>query len=107
MLASAGLPGLSGFVGEFLVFVGSFALAPVITVSAIVVLVPAATYLLGMFQRVAFGNVSAFLKGLGDHLTDITRIEVATLAPLAALIVLFGLFPSLILDFLHGPVRAF
>jgi NADH-quinone oxidoreductase subunit M len=107
MLASAGLPGLSGFVGEFLVFVGSFALAPVITVSSIVVMVLAATYLLWMFQRVAFGNVSDFLKGLGDHLTDITRIEVATLAPLAALIVLFGLFPSLILDFLHGPVRAF
>jgi NADH-quinone oxidoreductase subunit M len=107
ILASAGLPGLSGFVGEFLVFVGSFALAPVITVSSIIVMVLAATYLLWMFQRVAFGTVSDFLKGLGDHLTDMSRIEVATLAPLAVLIVLFGLFPSLILDFLHGPVRAF
>jgi NADH:ubiquinone oxidoreductase subunit 4 (subunit M) len=60
-----------------------------------------------MFQRVAFGTVSDFLRGLGDHVTDMSRAEFATLAPLAALIVLFGLFPSLILDFLHGPVQTF
>ena len=106
ILASIGLPGLSGFVGEFLVFIGSFTLAPVIAVSSIIVMVLAATYLLWMFQRVAFGAVSDFLTGLGDHLTDISRVELLTLAPLAALIVLFGLFPSLILDFL-SPVQTF
>ena len=106
ILASIGLPGLSGFVGEFLVFVGSFTLAPVIAVSSIIVMVLAATYLLWMFQRVAFGAVSDFLKGLGDHLTDMSRVELFTIAPLAALIVLFGLFPSLILDFL-SPVQTF
>jgi len=107
ILASAGLPGLSGFVGEFLVFVGSFVYAPGIVVASIIVMVLVATYLLWMFQRVAFGPVSDFLAGLGDHVTDMSRVEFATLAPLAALIVVFGLFPSLILDFLNGPVQHF
>ena len=107
ILASLGLPGLSGFVGEFLVFVGSFVYAPGIAVVSIVAMVLAATYLLWMFQRVGFGPVSEFVAGLGDRMTDMTRTELATVAPLAALIVIFGLFPSLILDFLGGPARAF
>jgi NADH:ubiquinone oxidoreductase subunit 4 (subunit M) len=60
-----------------------------------------------MFQRVAFGTVSDFLRGLGDHLTDMTGVEAITLAPLGFLIVLLGLFPSLALDLLSGPVRGF
>ncbi len=107
ILASAGLPGLSGFVGEFLVFVGSFIFAPGIAVATIIVMVLAATYLLWMFQRVAFGPLSDFLRGLGDHLTDMTRVELTTLLPLAVLVVVFGLFPSLILDFLRAPVQLF
>jgi NADH-quinone oxidoreductase subunit M len=107
ILASMGLPGLSGFVGEFLVFVGSFTYAPAIAAASIIVMVLVATYLLWMFQRVAFGAVSEFLKGLGDHVTDMSRVEFVTIAPLATLIVIFGLFPSLILDFLAGPVQHF
>jgi NADH-quinone oxidoreductase subunit M len=107
ILASAGLPGLSGFVGEFLVFVGSFGAAPIIAVASIIVMVLAATYLLWMFQRVAFGTVSDFLIGLGDHLTDMNRTEALTLIPLAFLIVVLGLFPSLILDLLRAPAQAF
>ena len=57
-----------------------------------------------MYQRVAFGELSEFLKGLGHHLTDINRIELVTLAPLVALTVLFGLFPGLILDLVSHPV---
>jgi NADH-quinone oxidoreductase subunit M len=107
ILASAGLPGLSGFVGEFLVFVGSFGVAPVIAAASIIVMVLAATYLLWMFQRVALGELSEFLRGLGGHLTDIDRTELITLAPLAFLIVVLGLFPSLVLDLLRAPTQAF
>jgi NADH-quinone oxidoreductase subunit M len=107
ILASAGLPGLSGFVGEFLVFVGSFTYAPVISVSAIIVMVFAATYLLWMFQRVGFGELSDFLRGLGGHLTDMTAVEATTLLPLGAGIVVLGLLPSLALDFLRGPTQIF
>jgi NADH-quinone oxidoreductase subunit M len=107
ILASAGLPGLSGFVGEFLVFVGSFTYAPVISVSAIIVMVFAATYLLWMFQRVGFNELSDFLRGLGGHLTDMSPVEGVTLLPLGIGIVVLGLFPSLALDFLRGPTQAF
>jgi NADH-quinone oxidoreductase subunit M len=113
ILASAGLPGLSGFVGEFLVFVGSFGVAPGIALASIIVMVLAATYLLWMFQRVAFGTLSDFLAGLGGHdgqggrLTDMTRTEIQTLVPLGVLIVLLGLFPSLALDFLRAPTQVF
>jgi NADH-quinone oxidoreductase subunit M len=107
ILASAGLPGLSGFVGEFLVFVGSFGVAPVIALASIVVMVLAATYLLWMFQRVAFGGLSDFLRGLGSHLTDMSGTELVTLAPLAIGIVVLGLFPSLVLDLLRGPAQSF
>ena len=107
ILASAGLPGLSGFVGEFLVFVGSFGVAPGIAVASIIVMVLAATYLLWMFQRMALGELSEFLRGLGGHVTDMSRVEVVTLLPLAVGVVVFGFFPSLLLDFLRVPTQVF
>jgi NADH-quinone oxidoreductase subunit M len=107
VFASGGLPGLSGFVGEFLVLVGAFEYAPVVAAIATVCMILAAAYLLWMFQRVAFGELSQFLKGLGHHLTDMTPTEVLTLGPLAALVVVFGLFPGLILDLIKGSVAQF
>jgi NADH-quinone oxidoreductase subunit M len=104
VFASGGLPGLSGFVGEFLVLVGAFEYAPAVAAVATVCMVLAAGYLLWMFQRIAFGELSAFLKGLGHHLTDMTPTEILTLGPLAALTVVFGLFPGLILDLIKGSV---
>src|SRR5829696_7292126 len=56
MFASAGLPGLSGFVGEFLVFVGSFAYSPIVAGVSTLVMIFAAGYLLWMFQRMFFGD---------------------------------------------------
>jgi NADH-quinone oxidoreductase subunit M len=96
--ASGGLPGLSGFVGEFLVLVGAFQFSPWVAAIATVVMVIAAAYLLWMYQRIIFGELSEFFKGLGDHLTDMTPTEILTLGPLAALTVVFGLFPGLVLD---------
>ncbi|HEY5435776.1 MAG TPA: NADH-quinone oxidoreductase subunit M [Candidatus Limnocylindrales bacterium] len=104
VFASVGLPGLSGFVGEFLVLVGTFATSPAAAAVAAFVMILAAGYLLWMFQRVAFGEVSDFLKGLGDHLTDMRPVEALTLVPLGALVVVFGLFPGLILDLVAGSV---
>ena len=104
MLASVGLPGLAGFVGEFLVFVGTFAVSPLAAAIAALVMVFGAVYLLWMFQRVAFGPMSDFLRNLGHHLSDLTAVEVLTLAPLAALTLIFGLFPGLLLDLIQAPV---
>jgi len=104
VFASGGLPGLSGFVGEFLVLVGAFEYSPVVAAIATFCMILAAAYLLWMFQRVAFGEVSEFFKSLGHHLTDMTPTEILTLGPLAALVVAFGLFPGLILDLVKGSV---
>jgi NADH-quinone oxidoreductase subunit M len=102
VFASAGLPGLSGFVGEFLTLVGSFAVNPWFSVVAAFVMILGAGYLLWMYQRVAMGEPSAFLLGLGHHLTDLTPTEILTLAPLGALVVLFGFFPGIVLNLISG-----
>jgi NADH-quinone oxidoreductase subunit M len=104
VLASAGLPGLSGFVGEFLTLVGTFAVSPAAAAVAAFVMVLAAGYLLYMYGRVVFGEVSDFLTGLGHHLTDMTAIELLTLVPLGTLIVVFGLQPGLLLKLVQGTV---
>jgi NADH-quinone oxidoreductase subunit M len=104
VFASAGLPGLSGFVGEFLVLIGSFAYQPLVAAIATICMILAAGYLLWMFQRVVFGEVSDFLKGLGHHLNDMRPAEAMTLVPLGALVVVFGLFPGLIIELVQGSV---
>jgi NADH-quinone oxidoreductase subunit M len=104
VFASAGLPGLSGFVGEFLTLVGTFVVNPLAAAVATIVMVLAAAYLLWMFQRVVLGEPSQFLLGLKHHLSDMNATEVLTLAPLGALVVVFGLFPGVILELIHEPV---
>lgn len=107
VLASLGLPGLAGFVGEFLVIVGAFNFWPVVAAVTALAMMLAAAYLLWMYQRVIFGDLSDFLKGIGHHLTDMNRFEVATLAPLVALSIGFGLFPGLLLQLWQHPVTEF
>ena len=104
MFASAGLPLLSGFVGEFLVLVGAFIFSPIVAAIATFCMILAAAYLLWMFQRVVFGELSDFLRGLGHHLTDMKPIEALTLVPLGVLVVVFGLWPGLILELIANSV---
>ena len=89
--------------GEFLTLVGSFAVNPWFAVVATFVMILAAAYLLWMYQRVVTGEPSAFLLGLGSHLTDITATEILTLAPLGALVVVLGFFPGILLNLISGP----
>jgi NADH-quinone oxidoreductase subunit M len=104
VFASAGLPGLSGFVGEFLTLVGAFVVNPWVAAVAAFVMILGAVYLLWMFQRVVLGEPSEFLLGLKHRLGDMTATEVLTLAPLGALVVVFGLFPGILLDLVGLPV---
>ncbi len=104
VLASLALPGLAGFIGEFLVLIGAFAYLPVVAAVAALAMMLGAAYLLWMYQRVVFGDLSDFLKGLGHHLTDMSRVEVLTIAPLVVLAVAFGLFPGLLLELWQAPV---
>jgi NADH-quinone oxidoreductase subunit M len=103
-LASAGLPGLAGFVGEFLVLLGSVTFEPLVGYIAAFTIIFAAVYLLYMVQNIIMGDVSDFLKGLGEKLTDVKPMEAATLAPLVLLTVVLGLFPALVLDLTAAPV---
>jgi len=105
VFASGGLPGLSGFVGEFLTLLGTFTVMPIAAGVATFVMILAAAYLLWMFQRLVFGDLSEFLKGLGHHLTDVRPVEAFTLVPLGTLVVIFGLFPGLVIDLVHGSVQ--
>jgi NADH-quinone oxidoreductase subunit M len=105
-LASAGLPGLAGFVGEFLVLLGAVTWEPFVGFIAASTVVFAAVYLLYMVQNIIMGDVSDFLKGLGSKLTDVDPMEAATLAPLVVLTVALGIFPALVLDLTAMPVEA-
>jgi NADH-quinone oxidoreductase subunit M len=96
VLASLGLPGLSGFVGEFLVLLGTFKFSGVPLgglfwgpVAALGVIL-AAVYLLWMFQRVMYGPVREAYRAL----PDLTPLEIACAVPLLILTVLLGVFPQ-------------
>jgi NADH-quinone oxidoreductase subunit M len=104
VFASVGLPGLSGFVGEFLVLVGAFSVSPYVAAVATFCMILTAGYLLWMFQRIFTGELSEFLASLGGHLTDIRPVELVTLVPLGTLVVVFGLFPGLVLTLVQGSV---
>jgi NADH-quinone oxidoreductase subunit M len=89
-LSSIGLPGLNGFVGEFLILVGAFQtnrLAAVLGTSGIIF---AAVYLLWMYQRVAFGEVR---HEESRRLPDLNAREIWTLVPILVLIVWIGVYP--------------
>jgi NADH-quinone oxidoreductase subunit M len=93
--ASIGLPGLNGFVGEFLVLIGSFTTLPVPTIVAASGVILAAIYLLWAYERVFTGLPETEENRL---LPDLSAREVSLLAPLAALVLVLGLYPNVLLD---------
>lgn len=97
-LASLGLPGLSGFVGEFLTLLGSFVTYRWAAVISCLGVVLAACYLLWMIQRVLLGPLNIQWKSI----SEINRRELFTLIPLLVIIVFVGIFPQVILN-LFGP----
>jgi NADH-quinone oxidoreductase subunit M len=98
-LSSLSLPGLSPFVSEFLVLVGTFTYNWWYAVFAVLGIVLAALYILLMYQRTMTGPVRPELAGL----TDLNRREIGALAPLLLLIVLLGFFPKPLLSVIdHG-----
>ena len=93
-LSSIGLPGLNGFVGEFLVLLGSFAAYPWATGIATTGVIFAAAYLLWALQRMIFNRLD---NPENEKLTDLTRRELAVLLPLLVGIVWLGLYPGPVL----------
>jgi NADH-quinone oxidoreductase subunit M len=93
-LSSIGLPGLNGFVGEFLILLGAFRWSPRTAVFAATGVVLSATYMLWMFQRVNYGPVT---NENNASLRDLSGREWAVLAPIVAMTVLMGVLPNVFL----------
>ena len=100
-LAAAGVPGLNSFVGEFLIISGAFSLQPWYGAMAICGVALGTTYILWLYYRVALGDVKPSLRAV---LLDLDVREVATLAPMALLVVAIGVYPEVVLGFLRVSV---
>ncbi len=95
MFSSMGLPGLNGFVGEFLILLGAWQANPAYTIFAAVGVILAAIYLLWAYQRAMQGPVT---NEKNKTLPDLTRREFVLVLALAILIVLIGIFPNYLLN---------
>src|SRR5680860_971662 len=94
MLSSIGLPGLNGFVGEFLILLGGFQGARWWTVAAVFGVILAALYLLWAYQRVFHG----LAEGDNADMEDLKLSEGLAILPLLALIVFLGVYPKPMLE---------
>jgi len=104
-LSSIGLPGLNGFIGEFLILLGAFAQPAqrVVTAIGATGVILGACYMLWMFQKVAEGPLD---NPENRSLRDLTPREIAVLAPLVALIFVIGVFPNILLRQFDQSVHA-
>jgi NADH-quinone oxidoreductase subunit M len=102
--ASIGLPGLSGFVGEFLVVLGAFRYSGVVAALAMLVVIASAVYMLWMFQRVFFTVPSGWMRAAWPRVRDMSRNEWLSLAPLIIMVVALGVWPAPVLDMIATPV---
>jgi NADH-quinone oxidoreductase subunit M len=100
--ASIGLPGLSGFVGEFLSLIGTFVVHRPYAIVATAGVILAAVYMLWAFQRVFTGEPT------GENATfkDLTRLELATVVPLLGLSLVLGVYPKPLLERVEPSVKA-
>src|SRR5437016_5846292 len=97
-LSSAGLPGLNGFIGEALVFLGMFSLRPSLAVIGTAGIVLGAWYLLRLLLRIFFGPVREPQYEGHEPVTDLNLREWAALVPIAVLCIWIGVYPRAILD---------
>jgi NADH-quinone oxidoreductase subunit M len=103
--ASVGLPGLSGFIGEFLVMLGAFRFNGYVAAATTVVVILSAVYMLWMYQRVFFTVPSDWMRRFWPTLTDMNRNEWLALAPLIVLVVGLGVFPGFVLHLTDAPAQ--
>jgi NADH-quinone oxidoreductase subunit M len=94
-LANVGLPGTSGFIGEFLTLIGTFKVNVVVATLATLGVILSAAYALWLYRKVIFGKLEK--PGLAA-ITDMSWREIAVFAPLVVLTILLGIYPKPILD---------
>jgi NADH-quinone oxidoreductase subunit M len=101
-LSSIGLPGTNGFIGEFLILMGTWKANPLFAIIATSGVIWAAVYMLWMFQRVMFEKVT---NPKNEHLKDLSLREIAYFTPFIALIFILGVFPTPILEKMEPTVE--
>jgi NADH-quinone oxidoreductase subunit M len=102
-MANVGLPGTSGFVGEFLTLIGVFQVNTWVGVLACTGVILSAGYALWLYRRVVFGDL---IKESLKSITDMTGRERAIFAPLVVMTLLLGVYPSLVTDIIGPSVEA-
>jgi len=101
-MANAGLPGTSGFVGEFMVILAAFQADFWFAFLAATTLILGAAYTLWMIKRVVFGEVA---NDNVAQLTDINRREFWMLGSLAIIVLVLGLWPAPLIEVMHASVE--
>jgi NADH-quinone oxidoreductase subunit M len=102
-MANVGLPGTSGFVGEFLTLSGAFQVSTWVAFGAAIGVILSAGYALWLYRRVVFGDL---IKESLKAIQDMDRRERALFAPLIAATILLGVYPALVLDMIGPSVAA-
>jgi NADH-quinone oxidoreductase subunit M len=102
-MANVGLPGTSGFIGEFLSLMGAFKANPWVAFLATTGVILSAAYALWLYRRVVFGEIE---KPALQTIQDLNRREMITLAPLVALTIYYGVRPGPILDAFAASTQA-
>ena len=101
-LASIGLPGTSGFIGEFLVLAGTYKANTLVAVLAATGVILGAAYMLWLYRRVIFGELT---KEDLMRIVDLNRREVAIFAPMILVVMWMGIYPSSFLNVMHASVE--
>jgi NADH-quinone oxidoreductase subunit M len=101
-LSSIGLPGLNGFVGEFLILLGTFKANTTYAVLAATGVILSAVYMLWMFQRVMFGEIT---KEENRKLKDLSLREIIVLIPIILFIIQIGVYPKPYLSKMEPTVK--
>ena len=102
MLASVGLPGTSGFVGEMLVLVGAWKASTWVAFFTATGLVLGATYMLWLYRRVMFGGI---VHDDVKTMEPMNRREFAIFLPITVLVLWFGVYPASLLDLMAGSIQ--
>jgi NADH-quinone oxidoreductase subunit M len=105
-LASLALPGTAPFVSEFLVLIGTFSVYKAWAVVATAGIILAAAYVLWMFQRTTQGTLNPALTEVPAMHRDITLREKVVVAPLVALLIIFGFYPKPVIDVINPAIQA-
>jgi NADH-quinone oxidoreductase subunit M len=100
-LSSLGLPGMNGFVGEFLILLGAFKSQTMYAVIATTGIILGAAYMLWLFQRVMFMDI----KPKNENMKDLDWQELVTLVPLAFLVFFIGVYPAPALDIMDASIQ--